>query len=101
VPSVLVGLYQSLIVFAYVLIVSLFMMKMGEAFSDLGNYWGGAIMLLLLVFSVALMGLVIFGYPVYLFIRGKAMKALASLLYTFLFSFVIFVILVLLIVVWI
>jgi hypothetical protein len=92
--TALVGFLQALGIAIYCFLVSQFFNFM-QRFSDKPDpphFLGGALMLLLLVFSVALCGILVFAYPVYLFINKKIKKALYILAYTLLFFFIIFIV---------
>jgi len=80
-----VGLFQALGVVAYCSLIALF-------FNFLENYFGNPpkivsmiVILSLLVLSVAITGLIVFGYPTYLVLNKKIKEALIALGYTFLF----------------
>lgn len=83
------GLFQAAGVAVYCFLISEFFYLMSN-FSTIPEetVMIPIIMLCLLVFSVALMGLVVFGYPVYLAINKEVKKALAVLGYTFLYCFI-------------
>lgn len=89
-----VGLLQALGVSIYCFLVASFFNYM-ERFADTPdppNHLAGALMLLLLVFSVALCGTLVFAYPSYLFVNKRIKRALHILAYTLLFAFIIFAI---------
>ncbi len=84
----LVGLLQSLGILVYVLLVAAFMWNMERINYDPIGLLGAALMLFLLVFSAAICGLTVFGYPVYLVLDKKVKEAMMVLGYTFLFSLI-------------
>lgn len=93
-PSV-IGLSQSLGVAIYTILISLFFRLMGKIADAPDGVVGIALMLFLLVFSVAIVGLLVFGYPAYLAINKKVKEALAVLSYTLGFAILIFIIILL------
>ncbi len=62
------------------------------------NILGWILMLFLLVFSAAVTGLLVFGYPVYLVLNKKIKEALKVLGYTFLYCLGIILIVILFVV---
>jgi hypothetical protein len=89
------GFVSAALVFAYVSGVSL-LLNNGEAlFGKVDNkMWLPVAMLLLLVFSVAAVGILIFARPVLLYLDGAKKEAVCLLAYTivclFLFMFLVF-----------
>jgi len=83
----LIGLLQALGVVLYcALIVGVFNL-FGKASTAPMGFFGSVLMLVLLVFSAAVTGSIVFGYPTYLFLREKQTKeALLILAYTLLYS---------------
>ena len=77
------ALLSALGVFAYVLLVACFMTK-AEAWVGPGpdNIWAPALFLMLFVLSAAVVGLLIFGRPVYLFLSGAKKEAVHLVIYT-------------------
>jgi hypothetical protein len=88
VNPVLVGLVQAILVAAYCALVGSFMYNIEGSELEPG-YLGVFLILVLLVFSVATVGTLIFGLPAYLVLNNKTKEALATLTYTLLFSFII------------
>jgi hypothetical protein len=82
---VVAGLLQSVSVIVYCALISGFISLMGHYGKEPGQFWGPLIMLTLLVFSAATMGLVVFGYPVVLALNKEIKQAGYVLLWTFLF----------------
>lgn len=88
------GLLQAVAVLVYCLLVGLLFMSLDSLFGTAeAPILGITFMLILCVFSVAIMGLVVFGYPLYFAIHQEVTRALKTVAYTVLFSFVWFVIL--------
>ena len=84
----LIGLYQALGLTAYcslvaglIFFLSSFMDKPDPQILNM------VFVLLLLSFSVAICGLIVFGYPISLVIKGKIKDALTLLAYTLLYCF--------------
>ncbi len=48
-------------------------------------FWVTILILILLVFSVAISGAIVFGYPAYLVLKGKIKEALSVFAYTLLY----------------
>ena len=88
IPTVLVGLVQSLGVIIYCSIISVLVYFLETFNVNPPEYLGPLFVLLLLVFSAALMGLVVFGYPVYLAFEKKIKRSLQVILWTLLFLIV-------------
>ncbi|MDD3284971.1 MAG: hypothetical protein PHZ07_05245 [Patescibacteria group bacterium] len=88
-PSI-IGLIQTLGVFMYCFLISLFFSQMKNFHMDEGQIWPSLLMLFLLVISVAIVGTLMFGYPAYLIINKEIKKSLTILGYTFLYSIIIF-----------
>lgn len=91
-----IGLVQALGVGVYCGLVSGFMWLMEEMSIKPPRILTATLMLILLVFSVAISGLLVFGYPVYLALNNQIKKALVILGYTFLYSIAIILIILLL-----
>lgn len=81
-----IGLFQALGVAAYVTLISGLFKVMGKMAPKPPAFLGAIAMLSLLVFSVAVVGLVVFGYPAWLALNNKIKKALTILAYTLLYS---------------
>ena len=81
-----IGFLQALGVVVYVSLVSLFMnvLAMYPQISP-NMFFSMSLMLLLLVFSAATTGAIVFGYPAYLFLNKQAKKGLQIFGYTLLF----------------
>lgn len=85
----LVGLLQALGVAIYCGLVSVSVNFGGSFFPEPPQFLGMAMVLLLLVFSAAVTGLLVFGYPVILALEKNIKRALFILGYTFLFALII------------
>ncbi len=86
-----VGLIQALAVTLYVTLISSFMNYMSQASFEQSDFLIAVMMLSLLVFSVALVGVLLFGLPIYLIINKKIKQALRILGYTFLWLLLIII----------
>lgn len=71
-PS-LIGLLQAIGVITYCVLIALLFNFLGKTNQQPG-FLGMAAMLVLLVFSAAVTGSIVFGYPVYLFFKEKKIK---------------------------
>ena len=80
--TLLHSLLNSLGVAIYVFLVAAVMTNGNRLFGQAGNYWVPMAILLLLVLSVAVVGLLIFGRPVYLYLEGQKKEAWIMLFYT-------------------
>lgn len=85
VPNVLAGLYQALGVIIYCGLISGLFYFASTSKIQPQVFLMTSAMLLLLVFSVAVMGLVIFGYPIYLVFEKKSKTAIKVLFWNLLF----------------
>lgn len=88
----LIGLLQALGVTIYCLLMGTFFWNMDHYSNQPGSVVIIALILVLLVFSAALTGLMVFGYPAYLAMQKRIREALQILGYTFLY--VLFIIIV-------
>lgn len=79
---VLKSLLSALGVFVYVLLVGVVVTNGERLFGGANGFWGPVSMLLLLVLSVAVVGVLIFGKPVFMYLDGTKKAAWALLLYT-------------------
>jgi len=83
----LIGLLQALCVAVYCTMVASCMWFAPKTVVIRPQFLGGALMLMLLVFSAAITGALVFGYPVYLALKNEITKALQVLGFTLLFCF--------------
>jgi len=96
---VLVGLLQAIGVAIYCSLVAIFFRLMNSSrIENSPEIWGIALMLFLLVFSAAVCGILVFGYPIYLIAQRDVKKALNILAYTLLYAIIIFVLILLIII---
>jgi len=89
-----VGFYQALGALLYVGVVSILIRYLGNFGPDKPGFLGMMLMLFLLVFSAAMCGIIVFGYPAYLGMHNRVKEALSVLGYTFMYSLFIIIILV-------
>jgi hypothetical protein len=73
---------NALLAFAYVTVVGLFMSHVSTIFGPKDTALTPVAVLMLLVFSAALMGILVFGQPLMWYIDGKKQAALALLGYS-------------------
>ena len=82
----IIGLIQAIGVVMYCVFIALIIGFLSRNFPQPPSIWGPAIMLTLLVFSAAVTGSIVFGYPAYLFLKEKKIKiALQILAYTLIY----------------
>ncbi|HEX7455980.1 MAG TPA: hypothetical protein VF303_00750 [Candidatus Nanoarchaeia archaeon] len=81
----IVGLLQALGVTIYSVLIGGFFYFMQEVSATPG-FLGIVLMLILLIFSAAVTGSTVFGYPAYLALNKKIKEALSVLAYTLLYS---------------
>lgn len=81
----LIGLLQALFIVVYCILVGGLFFVLGQIALQPPAFWGIALILVLFVFSAALTGSVVFGYPAYLTLNGKIKEALSLLTYTLLY----------------
>ncbi|PIY97122.1 MAG: hypothetical protein COY66_01175 [Candidatus Kerfeldbacteria bacterium CG_4_10_14_0_8_um_filter_42_10] len=78
--GVLAGLLESL----YVLVVATIMMRMEEVMPNIDGIFGIVMFLTLLVFSVGVSGIFVFGLPIHLFLEKRVKDAVRVMTTTFL-----------------
>jgi hypothetical protein len=83
------GLLHSVLVVAYISLIALLLNKGEKLFGDGKSVIIPIFMLLLLVLSAAIMGILIFGKPVMLYLDGMKKEAIKLLFYTVGFLFAI------------
>jgi hypothetical protein len=82
------GFLFSLGVIVYIVPVSV-VMRHGEAiFGKMQHFWGPVGFLMLFTLSAAVVGLLVFGRPVYLFLNGFKREGVKQVLYTVSWLFV-------------
>ena len=67
---VLYSIYNSLGVLVYVAVVAYIIFNGEQLFGKMANFWGPVAFLLLFVLSATMVGLLIFGRPLYLYWEG-------------------------------
>ncbi len=83
-----IGLLQAIAISTYCALIAGFFFAMSKNTSQPG-FFGFFLMLTLLVFSAAITGTLVFGYPVYLvLVKNKIKEALTILAFTLLFTFI-------------
>lgn len=88
-----VGFFQALGVGIYCFLISGVLNYLDHISVSPPKIWGLAILLFLLVFSVVITSLLIFGYPIYLTIKGNIKKALSTFGFTVVFFVLIIIVL--------
>lgn len=78
-----IGFWQALGVAIYCALVASFMQYSSQHFVEATGAMGGALMLMLLVFSAGITSSLVFGYATFLFINHKVKEGLRVLAYTF------------------
>lgn len=89
---VLFSLLHALGVVVYIVGIRYAIELSSNLFTGSAEFSGFILVLLLLVFSVAVMAVLVFGRPVYLFLNGMKSEAIKFLLYTLGWMFVLLVI---------
>ena len=84
-PS-LIGFLQALAMVIYCVLISGLFRFLEKSFVTMPPFWGFALILILLVFSAAVTGSIIFGYSVYLVLKQRIKEALSVFIYTLLYS---------------
>lgn len=87
-PS-LIGFLQVIGVSLYSALVAGFFFLMDKISTNEMNYLGIVLLLILMVFSAALTGAMVFGYPAYLALKNKIKEALQILAYTLVYGIII------------
>ncbi len=82
----LIGLVQALGVIVYCALAGGFFWLAEKVFIVPPDFLGIVLMLVFLVFSVAVSGAIVFGYPAYLALNNKIKDALSLLIYTLLYT---------------
>ncbi len=88
------GVIDSLGAFIYILTVAYLMFNGEKIFGEIDNFLGPAALLLLFVLSATIVGSLVLGRPVYLYLNGFKKEAVKLLIYTigclFYITFIIF-----------
>ena len=82
----LIGLYQALGVVGYAFLISNLFFVLEKIAVAPPNYLGFTLILVLLVFSAAVTGSIVFGYPAYLAFNKKTKEAISVLGFTLLYG---------------
>lgn len=82
----LIGLYQALGVVVYAFLISNLFFFLERIAVAPPSYLGFTLILVLLIFSAAITGSIIFGYPVYLAFNKETKQALSVLGFTLLYG---------------
>lgn len=96
-PS-LVGLAQGLGVAAYCAMLAGSFQLLKKFSITPPEFWSAIFMLVLLVFSAAITGSIVFGYPAYLFLKNRIKEAVSILAFTLLYCFAILTLIIILVV---
>ena len=78
----LIGLFQAFGIVLYASLISGLFNLLENFFATPSQFWGPILVLTLLVFSAAITGLIVFGYPVYLALNKRIKEALIILAFT-------------------
>lgn len=82
-----VSLKNAILTIIYVFLVAILMWKANDIFGKMDNFLGPFAFLLLFTLSAAIVGSLIIGKPVFLYLDGKKKEAIMLLLYTILWLF--------------
>ena len=77
-----ISLINAVLTIVYVFLVSLLIWKGNEIFGKMDNLFGPFAFLLLFTLSAAIVGSLIVGKPIFLYLDGKKKEAIKLLLYT-------------------
>ena len=80
--TILHTLGHALLVFLYVSGVAWFMFNGKVFFGEFQNFWGPVFMLLLFVLSATIVGTLVLGRPILLYLSGEKSEAVRFLVYT-------------------
>ena len=83
-PS-LIGLAQALGLVIYCALIAGLLWFLGNISVEPLGFFGSVLMLMLLVFSAAVTGSIVFGYPTYLVLNNRVKEALSILAFTLLY----------------
>src|SRR3989339_352406 len=81
----LIGFLQASGVISYCFFMGVFMWFANRLMGEPPEFWGVTLMMILLVFSAAITGVLVFGYPVYLVINRRIKESLLVFAYTLLY----------------
>lgn len=77
-----ISFINSIGVLLYIVLVSLIMQNGEKLFGYMNNLTGPIMILSLFVFSAAITSLLVFGYPVWLYLENKKKESVKALFYT-------------------
>ena len=83
---------NSLAAFAYILWVAWLMFNASSIFGQIKSFWGPAALLLLFVLSATIVGALVLGRPIYIYLNGQKIEAIKLLAYTISCLFIITII---------
>jgi len=81
----LIGFFQALGVVIYCGLVVSFLQSSNKFFGTPPGFLGSVLILVLLVFSAAVSGSIVFGYPAYLALNQRIREAVTLIVYTLLY----------------
>ena len=73
---------NSLAAFVYIALVGWLMFNGGKIFADVSSFWAPVALLLLFVVSATIVGALVLGRPIYLYLGGFKKEAVKLLVYT-------------------
>jgi len=76
------SIINSLAAFAYILWVAWLMFNANLIFGQMKSFWGPAALLLLFVLSATIVGALVLGRPIYIYLNGQKAEAVKLLAYT-------------------
>lgn len=76
------SIVNSLGAFLYILGVAWLMFNAGSIFGQMKSFWGPAALLLLFVLSATIVGALVLGRPIYLYLNGSKQDGVRLLFYT-------------------
>jgi len=86
------GLANSVCVLIYISAVAWLLQNGEKIFGKMQNFWGPVAFLLLFVFSAAITGALVLGWPIWLFLNDQRKEAVKLFLYTIAWLFIITVV---------
>lgn len=82
----LIGFFQAMGIVVFVVLIAGFFQLMAKISIQLPVFIVSVIMLIILVFSVAVVGLIVFGYPAYLALNKRFKEGLTLVGFTLLYT---------------
>lgn len=87
--TIFFSLLTSVGVFLYIVAISFVMNHADKIFGKAPNFWGPVAFLLLFVLSAIVVGALVLGWPIHLFlVAGRRLEAILLLLYTIFWIFI-------------